>query len=146
MPTHRDHPWDQDTRARRRDASLRGRPARPQPTWRVPLAVACVAIVALLGLKAYHARALGSTGATTQRTSAAGAVTSLHSRVSRSGRLELWGSTTAPDGATIAVSALSDGFVVDVHRAPAIGDFYGSARIPRWLRGRRVSVSATVAP
>jgi hypothetical protein len=147
MPTHRDHPWDQDTRARRRDASLPGRPARPQPTWRVPLAVACVAIVALLGVKSYDARAVGSAGSTTPRASAAGAVTSLHSRVSRSGRLELWGSTTAQDGATITVSALSDGFVIHVHSAPAIsGHFYGSAHIPRTLRGQRVSVSATVAP
>ena len=147
MPTHRDHPWDQDSRARRRDANLRGRPARPQPTWRVPLAVACVAIVALLGLKAYDARALGSAGATTPRTSATGAVTSLHSRLSRSGRLELWGSTTAPEGASIVLSARVRAATIAIPSAPAVaGHFYGARRLPEWALGNRIRVSAVVAP
>jgi hypothetical protein len=147
MPTHRDHPWDQDARARRREASLRGRPARPRPTWRIPIAVACVAAVALLGLTAYGDRALETAATTTPRSNVTGAVTGLHSRLSRSGKLELWGSTTAPDGATIEMSAQSRGFVINVHTAPAIsGHFYGSTHVPGWVRGGRVTVSAVVAP
>jgi hypothetical protein len=146
VPTHRDHPWEHDARARRRDASLRGRPPQ-KPTWRVPLIVASLTIVALIGLKAHNAPALGSASTNTPPTRASGTVTSLQSRLSRGGRLEFWGSTTAPDGASIDLSAQIRGVAIPVQPAPAIsGHFYGSTRVPRSLRGARVLTGAVVAP
>jgi hypothetical protein len=111
--------------------------------------VACIAIVALIALKAYYGHGVGAAAvAAPNASSTAGAVTALHSRISRGGRLEVWGSTSAPDGASIELNATSSsGFVIDVRPAPAIsGHFYGSTRVPRWLRGGRTSVIATVAP
>ena len=169
MPTHQDHPWERDARKREErrpgQAAPRKRPLeRGVVVWGV-LAVAGLVVVLKLpartdgaDLPAPVAPATPVAVAPAPSSSApdpaprlapapAGSVTWLRSRYAGTTALEIWGTTDAADGASIEIRVATAGgehqHVVDAPSAR--GHFYASARIPRAMHGRRVSVEARVA-
>ncbi len=73
-------------------------------------------------------------------------MTDLRSRYVGTATLEIWGATDAADGASVELRiSTPDGDHEHVVDAPSTGGhFFAAARIPRAMRGTRVSVEARV--
>ena len=172
MPTHQDYPWERDARkweerrgggAARRTRLLE----RPAVVWGV-LAVAGLVVVLQLPARTDQADPGASfapvvptaPGRTVPPSSSspypaaprptprsAGSVTDLRTRYVGTANLEIWGTTNAADGASVEIRVTTArGGHEHVTAAPSAGGhFYASARIPRAMRGRQVSVEARVA-
>jgi hypothetical protein len=71
----------------------------------------------------------------------------LHSRFVSPSRLELWGTAEAPDGATVRLSIKTGGTTArPLASAPVTrGHFYATARVPKAMRAKRVTVRALLA-
>ena len=150
MPTHRDHPWERDARAAgrpREPAAAAGPPPpRARASWRTPLAVAVVG-TALTALVLTHepgtAASLPAPGS--RLAGPAPSVSGLHSRFVDPATVEVWGRTTAPRGTSVAIRLLARGRRSLRRVAPAArGRFYAEIRLPRALRGARLTVTAGV--
>jgi len=149
----RDLPWDNR-------ADLRVVESRP--TWRAPIFAAAVAAVAiaLARLDPADITAPGSvdygpaiagpklSGPTSPAAVADGAVTTLRTRFAGTAAIEIWGRTTASDGAAIRLQLEPDGAApIKLPDVPAVaGRFYAKAALPAQIRGRDVDVRAGIRP
>lgn len=148
----RDLPWDDGADPRVVDSP---------PTWRVPIfaaTVAAVAIAALARLDPADVTAPGSvaygpaiagpklSGPTSAPAVAEGAVTTLRTRFAGTAAIEIWGRTTASDGAAIRLQLEPDGVApIKLPDVPAVaGRFYAKAPLPAQIRGRDVDVRAGI--
>jgi hypothetical protein len=69
----------------------------------------------------------------------------VHSRWRSRSVVEIWGRTTAPDGTTIRFTASYGGVEHPLAVAPAAGRrFYVRERVPAFLRGQRIGISAQI--
>ncbi len=77
-----------------------------------------------------------------------GSLSMLRSRFVNRETIEIWGRTTAPDGATIRIQITASGPVPDkLADVPATaGHFYVKVGLPSILRGRRLHIRARVSP
>jgi hypothetical protein len=146
--------------------------ATPRATWRVPITLAIVAVLAIAGMARLapadpQTRGMGGappaglpaanapagnlpTAELPARTRAlsAGSLSKLHSRFVGRAALEVWGRTTAPDGSSVRMRVKAAGMPsTRVPEVPAVaGRFYAKVALPPALQGRRVSISARLAP
>lgn len=139
------------------------RASRSPPTRRAPIAVAIVAVIVAViamfmiarldttnvvasGAVAYGP-AVGATPASNPA-SAAGAITMLRSRFVGRATIEIWGRTTATDGASIRLRVEPAGdSPIRLPDVPAVdGRFYAEARVPERIRSGPVNVRAGVNP
>jgi hypothetical protein len=161
MPTHRDYPWERDQRAADRPigrpstvgrSARRGRSVR-QPVSRVQvLAVTgCLAATAALTLPGrVSAPAAGITGQAQPpaQPHVPPSVSALRTRFLDSQALHVWGRTTAPGSASIALRIATVGttpLTLTVRVRAVAGRFSTTAPIPAAMRGRSLRVSAAVA-
>lgn len=132
-----------------------------RPTWRVPIfaaAAAAVVIAALARLDPADVTAPGRvaygpaiagpklSGPTSPAASADGEVTTLRTRFAGTAAIEIWGRTTASDGAVIRLQLEPDGAApIKLPDVPAVaGRFYAKAPLPAQIRGRDVDVRAGI--
>jgi hypothetical protein len=167
MPTHESHPWEQDARRRRHE---RGRTKRRPRRYGGPiLFVASLAAVGFViadradRLEAPDAavrppaaeperladivrpRPRTATPPPVARPTRRYRLSRLNSRWVSPEIIEVWGRTTAPDGATIRVNVSAGGRTRRLGVAPAAhGRFYVRERVRGSMRNRRIAISARV--
>ena len=70
-------------------------------------------------------------------------ITQLRSRFISRSRLEVWGSTDAPDGSSITLREIGSGLTVTGHVVPAVS---ATVTVPPAMRNRSLRVTAAVLP
>lgn len=136
MPTHRDYPWER---------AAEPPPARPQPTWRVPIVLAVVGVAGLVAIFKIGAELPDPRPVPASAQPSAERVTRLRTRFVDPKTLEVWGRTSAPDGTTVRIRlrARGAGSGGAVRVAPAARRrFYAKVRLPRALRDRPLRITA----
>ena len=134
------------------------RPGHSRPSWRVPTAAAVVAVLAIGGIERFttdviapgsvaYGPTVGATPASDRAPAGGGAaITTLRSRLVGRATIEIWGRTTATDGASIRlrVEPVGDS-PITLPDVPAVdGRFYAKARVPERIRGGEVNVRAGI--
>lgn len=148
MPAHEDLLWIRDGGVRVVD----------RPTWRVPIVAAAIAAIAIGAVARVDPADITASGAVTYGSASAAtnpapahavseeAVTSLRTRFAGSAAIEIWGRTSATDGAAIRLQLEPVGAApIKLPDVPAVaGRFYAKARLPVGIRGRDVNVRAGI--
>jgi hypothetical protein len=123
----------------------------------VPIAVAIFAAIAIAGMARLQARVTATPVAVpptpaqvSERAPVAAAsrasVTALRSRLLGTATVEIWGTTTAPTGASVRLRVRAvGGRSVALPDAPVVsGRFYAKTALPAGLSGRRVTIGAHI--
>jgi hypothetical protein len=136
----------------------------PPATWRIPTTFAIVAVIAIAGMAKLAApNPAGSATAPLPPVAGApapqampsqaafassGTVSALRSRFVGRTTVEVWGRTTAPDGAAVRMRVRAAGVPsIGVPEVPAVaGRFYAKVALSPQLHGRAVHISARIVP